>query len=91
MRKGRRFKGACPLRVVVAWLPLILGEFLNVCYKPVASPRNCNNELVIVGRFAESPAKGRDISIEVPFFDRRIRPDRFHQLLFNENLAMVLH
>ncbi len=62
---------------------------LHVFREPVAASWNGDDELVILRTLAERLAQEEDVPAQVGFFDERIWPDCFQQVVFGDDLLVV--
>jgi hypothetical protein len=62
----------------------------HFCDEAVAAPRHRDDEAVLVAPLAEGLAQHRDVLRQVVLLDRRVGPDRAHQLVLLDHAPAVL-
>ena len=70
------------------------GEFLawdqmHVLGKAVSSPGHGHDVAMVLRGFAQRLAQHKDVPAEIGLLDEGVRPNRFHQVVFGDDLLAV--
>src|SRR5215813_6219945 len=57
----------------------------------IAEPWECLDEMLLAGAFGQRLSQGRDVDIQIGFFNHSVRPQSFDQALPIHDLPWILH